>query len=149
MKSPKIVNAVICEDTRIEDKGKHILIGVFPEDIVVSKKPSRIRITFWLQLDGIGQEEEIFLFRATLENESLAAGEVHITKIRGTDRATITLGPLILTIEEPGELRLDIKYADDGRWKKAINIPVRMNLSTNESSPPSEQSPTVAPSSKS
>lgn len=40
--------AVVCEQVRVEDNGKHLLIGVYPSNILVQSFPSQIVVALWV-----------------------------------------------------------------------------------------------------
>tara|TARA_R110001606_G_scaffold188662_1_gene336516 strand:- start:852 stop:1319 length:468 start_codon:yes stop_codon:yes gene_type:complete len=56
--TPKIgmVGCVVCDDVRVEDNGKIILIGVYAGDIVVPQFPADIplRVYFSVRIEGAG-----------------------------------------------------------------------------------------------
>lgn len=44
------INALVCDDVRIENNGKHIIIGVYTGDIIVSGFPFFLTPCFWVSL---------------------------------------------------------------------------------------------------
>lgn len=44
---------VFCDDIRIENNGKHILIGVYGSDLVPENIPSSFPISLWMRLEGL------------------------------------------------------------------------------------------------
>ncbi len=46
----KFANAIICDEVRTENTGKQIMIGVYPENIMVSEFPVSLLLGMWSQL---------------------------------------------------------------------------------------------------
>ena len=46
----KIYNAIVCDEVRKEDNGKHIILGVYPIDVLVTDIPTIISLVLWMQL---------------------------------------------------------------------------------------------------
>ena len=126
MSTPKIATAIICEDVRIEENGKHIIIGVYPSDIVVPETPAHVTVVLWLQLDDVGTHGKNFEFRGLVSGKEVVRGGFTVSTSGGGERATIPLGKFPLIIEEEGDLRFDVRFADGGRWRNAIAMPVKV-----------------------
>lgn len=124
MSTPKVYNAVVCEDIRVENTGKNILIGVYANDLNVTIAPAVLRIAIWLQFEGIEPQGAKFEFRSTLAGKKKFDGKVTINAPAVDDKATVSLGPFLLRIEEGGDLRVDVRFEDSKRWKTVIKMPV-------------------------
>lgn len=48
----KIRGVVVCDDVRIENTGKHILIGVYLGTIAVFTLPTKLKLTFWMEMSA-------------------------------------------------------------------------------------------------
>ncbi|NJO32437.1 MAG: hypothetical protein HC869_04210 [Rhodospirillales bacterium] len=108
----------------MEDNGKHIIIGVYSNDIIISPLPAIMMIMVWLQLDDIIEPVESFEFRANLNKNEFASGTFEVSVPAGK-RATVSLGRFPLRIESEGDFSFDIRYANGGRWKNATTIQVK------------------------
>lgn len=143
MPSPQVVSALVCEDVRIERNGKHLLIGVYPSDIVMGQVPGFLGLMFWIQLGYLEKREQAFEFKASLAGDDLLSGKFTLTPQGEVDRATIPLGQFPIEVVRVGDLKVDVR-PEGGRWKNAITIPVRRGPSATAAQPPSEQSPPVS-----
>ena len=126
MHTAKIANAIICDDVRVERNGKHIIIGVYSGDIVVSETPALVPIMLWLQIDDVGGDAEEYEFNGTMSGVEFVTGKFSVTTSPSPSRATISLGHFPLKIERDGTLKFDIKPAKNGRWKNAVSLDVRV-----------------------
>jgi hypothetical protein len=114
-----IKSAIVCDLVRTEDTGKQILIGVYVGDISVSHIPSKINLTFWVDIAAIPNAEEIEL-------------EVRFD-VPGADKPSLTSMFLALESEQnnllileatfdvliPGPLVVSLRR-QGGRWIKAL-----------------------------
>jgi hypothetical protein len=126
MRTAKIVNAIICEDVRIERNGKQIIIGVYSSDIIVPETPALVPIMLWLQIDDVGREPEEYEFTGSMSDTDFVTGKFSVATGADSGRATISLGQFPLTIEREGTLKFDVKPAKNGRWKTAISMDVKL-----------------------
>ena len=135
MTTPNLINSLVCDDVRVEKNGKHIIIGVYTGNIVPSRLPATLPLTFWFQIGGVKTEETSFEFRGSLSGTEAFGGEFTVSMIdSGEDNtkselATVHLGPIIVQFQTECDLKFDIRY-QGGRWKNAILIPVRLRSSS-------------------
>ena len=68
----KFENAIICDEVRVEDTGKHIIIGVYSESIAVSDFPANLLLSFWIQF-YVDRDGEIDIELRILSNKKQVA----------------------------------------------------------------------------
>lgn len=124
--SIKIYSAILCDLVRIEDNGKHIIIGVYTGDILFTKFPTTFRTTLWLEMEpwiqNGGMPFDIRLEAPGLKKPVVMDGEM---KIADEDRALLVLLMPVTTITSPGEYTLSLRKRD-GRWQKIISKAVEL-----------------------
>ena len=123
----KPLGVIICDDIRQEDNQKHILIGVYSNDIVVRTLPSNILIGIYIiaETTGVGTVPiEILLEITGSEYKTILKGAVEILKKTNTKQTTgIPVPRLPVSIEKDCELTVKLKqYEDD--WKVIRTIPI-------------------------
>jgi hypothetical protein len=112
----KVSAVVTCDDIRLEQNNKHILIGVYNGALVVAGFPTEIPLSWWIQLlpEKAGNFElEVQLVQddtATLLRAML--GFAVIT----ADWAALVLPPVRLQLQGPGKLKLQLKLKDQSDW---------------------------------
>ena len=84
MANSKPSNVIVCEDIRVEDNGKRMLIGVFGGIIQVSNFPHRLNLSFLLI--GTSSEKE-FEFELKIELKTASSNKV-IGVLEGTATAS-------------------------------------------------------------
>ena len=120
----RIHNAIICDQVRKEDTGKHLLLGVYPADVLVPDFPTPISLVLWMQLymDRNGKFE--FEFRIQKDKESVSHTKGTLIVKDHLHPATITLPPAIIEID--GECTLSFQIREKNkRWKTAKELPVK------------------------
>lgn len=97
------VDAVFCDDIRQEDNGKHILIGVYPNDIMLPEFPIQVRLSLWARVRDVTPGTRKFRMRlATPRSGGLEhSGELAIDQ-DGTLIAVFIGMPL--SFDAPGEM---------------------------------------------
>lgn len=114
--------AIICDDVRVEDNGKLILIGVYSDEILVPRFPMAISLTFWVEFESIGLGEQLCEYRVVLN-----PGEVEIAKIAGTfgskekrGKGSFSFGGVGVQFQQPGSLSL--QFRGDGKdWSELVS----------------------------
>ena len=112
----KVTNVIICDDVRREHTGKHIIIGVYPDNILVPEFPATVMLCIWAQFlpDEIG--EKSIEIRITQNKKELARGGGKIV-IRDVDQSiTGAISGLVMTIDDKGPL--EFQYREGAtRWR--------------------------------
>ncbi len=120
----RIHNAIICDQVRKEDSGKHLLLGVYPIDILVPDFPSTIALVLWMQLyvdrNGAFDVE----FRIQKDKKIINRSKATISVKDHLHPATISLPPALIEID--GECTLSFQIREKNkRWKTAKELPVK------------------------
>ena len=125
----KVTNAVVCDEVRKEANGKHLIIGVYPHDMLVKSFPATIAPTLWIQF-LIERKGEIEVeFRVRDKSQPKKHGRSFLAKLKiitPDEPNTITLPPAPFVINEQGLLLFEVREKD-GRWKKIKEIQIRQS----------------------
>ena len=124
----QIENVVVCDLVRMEDTGKHLIIGVYPNDIRFASLPNNINLNIWVQFrvdanwDGQvevrvqdDKKEILFHARAEISKQSQNKGEL----------LTITVPEILLGIASPTTLSFQIRQPKK-RWQMLKQMPVKL-----------------------
>jgi len=112
----KVAAVVLCDDIRLEQNNKHILIGVYNGTILVQNFPAVFPVSWWMQVFSIEtgsfeldiqlvKDPADTLFRAGIKYE-----------IQTNDWASISLPRVPLQIHGPGKLQLQMKKKAESDW---------------------------------
>ena len=122
----RIHNAIICDQVRKEDTGKHLLLGVYPTDILVSDFPATIILVLWMQLhmDRNGQFDVEFQIRK--DRKTISRYKATMSVKDYLIPQTFALPPAPINID--GECTLSFQIREKNkRWKMVKKIPVKKN----------------------
>ena len=120
----RIINAIICDQVRKEDTGKHLLLGVYPIDILVSDFPVAITLVLWMQLYLDTNGEFDVEFRIQKDKKTISRTNAIISVKDHLHPATIALPPALIEVD--GECTLSFQIREKNkRWKTAKELPVK------------------------
>lgn len=118
----KVLSAVVCDDVRVENNGKEILIGVYSGAIAVHMIPSLpLPLRCWISLEIMGPCKVRLRFRAVdHDNKEIFQAELETGTDDEIGMGSVPLGPIIYTLRDPeGSLRIDYKEGE-GDWSNII-----------------------------
>lgn len=106
---PVSATTVFCDDIRMEQTGKLILVGVYPADLVPAALPGTFPISMFVQLHGlsVGQHK----FTLTLKAPSGAVVLEQSDEINHPDAqkpSVLVFGGVLMTIDALGEIIAEI-----------------------------------------
>ncbi|MDX0911907.1 hypothetical protein GOE02_21550 [Sinorhizobium medicae] len=111
------IESIFCEDIRLEATQKHILIGVFSDEVLVHTTPANIGIALWLRIHGIAVGKHKIHIEAYLESgdERKLCGEISADlEVLRPGRATVINSPtLVIPVEKDGMLKYFISFDDE------------------------------------
>jgi hypothetical protein len=123
----KIKCALVCDDSRIEDNGKHIIIGVYSNNVAVEHFPATIGLTLWFQM-LVGKAGEIdFEVRArdAFDRKKLfSAFEGKMNINQKEEPITMKTPQFLIQTEEPVKIVFEMRESGK-RWSKIIEIPIQ------------------------
>lgn len=127
----KVQNAIVCDHVRKEDNGKHLIIGVYPNDILVPDFPATIAPVLWIQLiwDETAREMQTEFRVRRDDGEVLASGKGLVGVQDTAKTATFSLPPTPITIESECTLVFQMRKKK-GRWKTLRETEVRRQENT-------------------
>jgi hypothetical protein len=112
---------LICDDSRREDNGKLILIGVYAGNIVVPALPAALVLTLVVFFEALKSVDSSIHLRVTLDTETIAEGEAKIKMDAGSTISTFTGIPVAL--QRTGLLSFQIRMSSE-RWETVKSISV-------------------------
>lgn len=126
----KIENAIVCDEVRKEDNKKHLIIGVYPNNILVAKFPATLAPVLWTQIYLDQEKETDIEYRVKQDdNKILVAGSGVVPK-SPLQPATFTLPHAVLEIQKACVLVFQIREKGK-RWKTLKKIPVQKQPTKN------------------
>lgn len=140
MNIPDGVVSIVCDDIRIEDNGKAIIIGVYVGDILVSEFPASLRLGFWVQWKNdaeiVGKTDfEMQIEVEGHEEKIRSQGSFNGPLIAGADIFITAVGAPV-TFRKPTSLKVSAKF-DSGPWKELANkrVDLRPTLASPSTGP--------------
>lgn len=105
---------IFCDDIRIEENGKHILIGVYGVDLVPALIPVTIQIGIWVRFWGLAEGRRKFKVRLLDPSDREAASFDGDTEIARNDAPTIfSVSGLSVGIEGTGEIVVQFAFDNE------------------------------------
>lgn len=124
----RIVNAIICDDIRIEGNKKHILIGVYCNNIITEQFPFVISVSLFIQFYVNTNGKTPIGLRILQEDKVLASHNGELTVHDARQIITISFGGFVLNINAPAPLRVQIKLGAD--WQTMRELTVERGLTS-------------------
>jgi hypothetical protein len=120
----KVKAAVICDDVRIEDSGKRILIGVYVGELIFDSFPSLFAPKFWIHFVP-WIKKGLMNFEMKIEIPGSADIVTPLVLPIGEEKTTaeVTAQGEPLEIGGPGTLRVALRPVG-GRWTEVIALAV-------------------------
>ena len=120
----RIHNAIICDQVRKEDTGKHLLLGVYPVDVLVRDFPATIALVLWMQLYVDRNGEYEVEFRTQNDKKSISRTKATMNVKNHLHPVTIALPSAPIEID--GECTLSFQIREKNkRWKTVKEVPVK------------------------
>lgn len=127
---PKIETALVCDDVRREQSGKDILIGVYTAGIGVPALPSQQRFAFWLMLSA--PEPGAFSLTLRILAPQTTRADVRMEldispkpdAVFSQEPFALFTPPLLLQITEPGDLELQARWGERGKFRTLLRKPI-------------------------
>ena len=120
----KFENVIVCDEVRIEDTGKHIIIGVYPETIVVPEFPAGLLLCIWAQL-YLDRDGELDVQLRVLENKKeVSRGSAKFRITNHKEVLTTTFREIPVRVISGGVLTFQMRE-ENGKWKTFKKIPIR------------------------
>lgn len=113
----RITSAIICDDARIENTGKHLLIGVYLSNVLVRNLPWKSRLTFWIEIEPLEKGDFDAQVRVVNieDNSVLMSGEVKF-KFAKLEPTSIAIPRIPLEFQKPGSFELQWKFDGSEEW---------------------------------
>src|ERR1051325_9217530 len=137
----KISAAILCDERRTENNGKHILIGVYISSILLNDFPANLAVTLWIEALPLALGKQTGQVRI-IKNDGaiLAKGEIQSTVVK-IGPAVLEMAKIPLALQSEGTLQFQWKFNEADEWETIKEVTVRKGLTTSPSpQPPSSQS---------
>jgi len=120
-----VAAVVLCDDIRLEQNNKHILIGVYNGTIVVQNFPAVFPVCWWMQV--LSNETGSFELDIQLvkdQRDTLLRASIGY-EIHTKDWASISLPRIPLQIHGPGKLQLQMKKKAESDWTTVQELEIK------------------------
>ena len=122
----KVAAVVACDDVRIEQNNKAILIGVYNGSMVVPGFPADIILSWWIQIHVEELAKHNLETRILKDGNSTLLRAELIIEIRDIGWSTIVSPKAPLQFQSPGHLELEMRTkGDTGKWDTLSKMEVR------------------------
>lgn len=126
----KIENVIICDQVRKEEGGKHLIIGVYPHNILFASFPARALLTPWVQISDDGNRIIFIEFRVlNSDGEILFSADGQVDATNQSGLLTITLPTIMLEIPDQTILSFQMREPKK-RWKTLKQMPAQLRPET-------------------
>lgn len=143
MTSIKFKQGVVCDDIRVENNGKYIIIGIYSSAFVPSRLPLATQIKFgvWAQIEGPGHFECEFEVILEPDGSPVAGIEMQFDTLDDETEVFLPLPTFPVNIGSPGHIVL--------RERRSGQEVIRLKISAPSSAaePPPSRSQSDAPAS--
>lgn len=124
----ELFHTIICDDIRTESSGKLLLIGVFPDGIVLHKAPSTLPLSIWMKF--LNTRKNDLEMEVKIDGDSVDEVIKLSLIIKGDDGLSVDKSSHViiekLPIKMKGKGELLISYKIDGKkWKLARQVKVQ------------------------
>lgn len=113
----KIASAIICDDIRVENTGKYLLIGVYVSNVLVRDFPSRLPLTFWTEVEPAKTGEFSAEMRVINVDDSsvLMNGQINF-KFAKVATSAIAVPRISVEFQKPGSFEFQWKLDGTADW---------------------------------
>ena len=124
----KVETILVCDDIRVEDTKKFILIGVYSENILVSEYSVPFNLSLWVQGYGDRNGEVTIEVRVLLNKKPIVRGEAVLIIKDYKEIVTMTFAAIPIRVEGDGMLTFQMREKDE-RWKTIKKLRVKKTKS--------------------
>jgi hypothetical protein len=123
----KVHSVVLCDDIRIEQNNKFILIGVYTGSVVVPGLPAELLVSWWIQI----LPEKTGTFELELQlispEKAILLKAMLGFEIRELDWSAIPLPKAPVHVQSAGELQLQMKLRTESEWTLIQTFAVKVS----------------------
>lgn len=130
MHKMKIENVIICDEVRKEDNGKHLIIGVYPNNMLVPEFPANLAPSIWMQLYLDQDKDTEIEFRIRQDDGKILGRGTGVLPMSRTQPATTSLPPSLIKVQKACVLSFQIREKG-ARWKTLKKVPVELRRAKN------------------
>lgn len=121
-------NAIICEDVREEKSGKFILIGVYLDDVLLSRIPGRVTLRAWAQLRP-NKNKITVEFRFLHGDKVIAHGTGDfVIEDEKIGKSSVIVSPRVsIQIDRPTLIKFQAREPRLRDWQTIVQVNVMLN----------------------
>lgn len=93
-----------CDDIRIENTGKLLLVGVYPDNLVPGALPQLLTLSVWVRLKGVPPGDHNLHFTFGANDEKSIEGDVALKVEQGKETAQLYLVGLPVELKKHGNI---------------------------------------------
>lgn len=128
-------SVVLCDDVRIEQNNKFILIGVYSNGVAVKEMPATIFLTVWatISFSEVGKHTFFFELHGNKGDIIKMTVELDVHEVNGPIPIVTPKRPI--TFEEPDEIRVLMGF-DLEKLEEVAHFPIKLDPSIPDSNLP-------------
>jgi hypothetical protein len=129
VKTPKVVDAVLCEAARQEINGRFTLLGAFGGDLRIKELPGMVQMALFAEIDVQETGQHNADFRVRHEGGKTLLSANMSSSFDQIGHSSIAIGSFPLPVESEGVHRFQWKF-EGGKWEtiKALRIELDPNI---------------------
>jgi hypothetical protein len=112
----KVTAVVLCDDIRLEQNNKHILIGVYNGTIVFPNFPAQVQVSWWMQIWTLETGQFPLDMQVIKDEKDILLRARVGFDIHENDWASLALPRIPLQFHGPGKIQLQMKQNSDLEW---------------------------------
>ncbi len=121
---------VLCDDIRVENTGKFLIVGAYPEGIVVGFTPSNITIALWILIQveaNTGEDVVIEIeIRGSKKEQRLLLPGLVINEANYKKVTPLVITQIPLHIEEAGNVEIALRQQGKKKWDVIKTFPIEL-----------------------
>jgi hypothetical protein len=122
----RIHNVTVCDQVRVENNGKFLLIGVYTNTILLAQFPSHFGLNIWLLVEPDAVGTRPFSFRAKMQKSGAQIfeidGGIEVTTV--DEWIPMAFGAETL-LNEPDDIVIEGRFGPDEEWTTLRTMHVR------------------------
>ena len=119
----KFANVIVCDEVRIENTGKYIIIGVYSSNIVAPAFPAELLLSIWSQFYVNRNGDMDVELRVLANNKEITRGTGKFKITNYKEIVTSVFNGIPLQVQGEGMLKFQIREKN-GRWKTMKKMPI-------------------------
>jgi hypothetical protein len=128
----EILAAVLCDERRTEDNGKHLLIGVYISVILVNDFPTKIAATLWIEAKPLALGQQRGQARVIKDDGAIISRGELTSDVEDLKPTVLEMPKIPLDLQSEGRISFQWKFGD-GEWETIKELTVAKRPATQAS----------------